>query len=265
MTYFKKLNNSNEGSNYSSLYSSWLNYVKTEKTGYFSVSNGITSYLPLIKSPAINLYLYYCYRADNDKGDSFASIERIADDLGVSKKTINNWNSTLLDLGLILRIDKAYKSTTTQLLPVSDFIMDIANDANIDVTSMQKTLINQLGYKRKTSIAIVLLNSDPQKITYYDLFSRTYTASAKNKEQKQQISRFIALTTSTELIAKGDSWPKSKDEWSYYDQTDNKINLVLLTTKNISNNDILEILKDLQDTNRINNFKTVYPKYVIKK
>lgn len=82
---------------------------------------------------------------------------------------------------------------------------------------------------------------------------------------KQKISRFIALTTSTKLITKEDSWPKSKDDWSYYVPSNNQIDLVLLTTKNISNNNILEILKDLQDTDSIKDFKTVYPEYKAKK
>lgn len=261
MAYFSKLAKQNDANSFNKIYNTWLNYTKKQKTGYFLVSNGIQSYLPLIKSPAINLYIYYSLHANNNNGDSFVSIERIAHDLNVSPKTINNWNALLMDLGLIVRFERAYTSSKTQLLPTSDFIIDTTSDDSLSLKAVQSLLTEQLGYKEKTHIAIVFLKEKSRITNKYELFTRNYgTTDRKGKDIR--IKRSVALVTESSEIDEKKALPDIKYEWSYFDQKDETLDLALLTTiKNISDNDTLELLKDLMDSTKISEFKKAYPKY----
>lgn len=263
MTYFAKLEQQHSSTSLNMLYNTWLNYTKNEKTGYFLVSNGIKDYLPLIKSPAINLYIYYCYHANNKKGDSFVSIDTMAKDLNVSPKTINNWNAILSDLGLICRLNRSYTSSKTQLLPTSNFIIDTTQDNSLDYTATSDILTNELGYKRSIRVTIIFLKEKPQKAITYDLFSRDYEIKDK-KGKSNSINRLIALIYNTSAI-KSQDLPDNKQEWSYCNNpknTDDLLNITLLTTlTKISNKDTLEILKDLNKPNGIIDFKKFYPEY----
>lgn len=262
MTYFGRLEQQHSSTTLNMLYNTWLNYTKNEKTGYFLVSNGIKDYLPLIKSPAINLYIYYCYHANNKKGDSFVSIDTMAKDLNVSSKTINNWNTILSDLGLIRRLNRSYTSSKTQLLPTSNFIIDTTQDNSLDYTTTSGMLTNELGYKRSIRVSIVFLKEKPQKIITYDLFSRDYEIKDK-KGKTSSINRLIALVSKTSAI-ESQHLPDNKQEWSYYNpkNTNDPLSITLVTTvTNIPNKDTLEILKDLSKPNGISDFKEAYSEY----
>lgn len=106
---------------YENNYKYWREHRKSLKQPFFMVPSEILHYLSSINSKAVNLYLYYCYRAGNDTGKSWASVERSADDLGISTKSVNNWNKELEALGLILRLNEGKSSKTTYLLPISDY------------------------------------------------------------------------------------------------------------------------------------------------
>lgn len=261
MSYFSKLARENEVNGFNKIYNIWLSYVKNEKAGYFTISNGISTYLPFIKTPAINLYLYYCLRANNEKGDSFASIERIASDLNVSKKTINNWNSTLINLGLIWRTDRPYSSSNTQLLPTSDFIIDnTSEESNTKV--INSILVDQLGYNKKIKIAILFLKTSPVKYSTYELYTRDYEATVHNDESIK-ITRYVGVTISeNEKINTEKINFSPKADWTYFDPPkgeNTSLNLIT-TNKDISDKDLLGILKDLESKSKIEKFKKVYPR-----
>lgn len=102
-------------------YKLWRKHRKELSEPFFMVPSEIRHYVSSIKSKAISLYLYYCYRANNNSGKSWASVERTAEDLGISTKSVNNWNNELESLGLITRISEGRSSKTTYLLPISDY------------------------------------------------------------------------------------------------------------------------------------------------
>lgn len=105
-------------------YSKWMNYREKHKEGFFMVPNSLfdNKYIQAINNNSISLYLYYGYRSKNKTGESWPSIERIAEDLQVSEKSVNTWNNTLEDIGLIYRNAEGKSSKITYLLPTSDYL-----------------------------------------------------------------------------------------------------------------------------------------------
>lgn len=91
------------------------------------MSEGFKQYLPYISSGALKLYIDYGFRSKNETGDSWPSVKTLASDLGVDERTINNWNSELLNLQLIARGSSSHASQTTYLLPTSDIIIKLSS------------------------------------------------------------------------------------------------------------------------------------------
>lgn len=108
-------------SNNKNSYEIWREYRKNTKENYIMVPTEVKDYLHHIHTQAINLYLYYFFRANNNTGISWPSVDRTAKDLGVSPRSINYWNEELESLGLIARISENKASKLTYLLPISNF------------------------------------------------------------------------------------------------------------------------------------------------
>lgn len=116
-----KVEEYSKAEHYENNYKFWRQYRKNINQPFFMVPSEILEYVSSIRSRAISLYLYYSYRAGNSTGKSWPSVERAAKDLGISSKSVNNWNSELEGLGLIARINEGKSSKTTYLLPISDY------------------------------------------------------------------------------------------------------------------------------------------------
>lgn len=112
--------NKNKENNKSS-YEQWREFRKDIKENYIMVPTELKDYLPHIHTQAINLYLYYFFRARNNTGLSWPSVDRVAKDLDVSSRSINYWNDELEGLGLIARVNENRSSKLTYLLPISNF------------------------------------------------------------------------------------------------------------------------------------------------
>lgn len=255
MPYFKKMEIESESDKLISIYKEWLNFVKTQKNvGYFIISNDIEEYLPFIKSPAINLYLFYAAHAKNSKGFSFYSIDKLAEKLKVTPKTINNWNATLSDLGLIFRSPNPYHSSTTQLLPTTNFLIDPKNN----ITSPEMiidTLTNELGYKPKTKISILFLNENSSILKTFQLYKRVYSI-----EKKGKINRYVAILLEEQAITKKIKKPSSS--WMYYSDQDHDNDLNLITDKNdLTDKDIIDALVDLENKEKIERYKSLFDEY----
>lgn len=106
-------------------YSLWRQIKSKTKPGFFQLYNEFLEYMPSLKGGAISLYLYYGFYSNNEMGDSWHSIERIAKSLNVTERSINNWNKDLIELGLIYRTNLEMKTTKTHLLPLSDYYIKI--------------------------------------------------------------------------------------------------------------------------------------------
>lgn len=108
-------------------YNKWRTLQSENKSNkpFFQLYTDFLKYLPALKSGSVSLYLYYGFHANNSKGDSWHSVETIARNLNVTERSINNWNKSLIDLGLIYRVKGVKKSAKTYLLPLSDYYIEI--------------------------------------------------------------------------------------------------------------------------------------------
>lgn len=122
---FFNLDNPDEGSSkiITDQHAIWKNVELQNIKEYYMLFNGISAYLPYMKS-ATNLYLFYCLAAKNKTGESWYSIDTLADILQVSSRTINTWNDRLRLLHLIKRQQGVRKSAHTFLLPTRDYVVN---------------------------------------------------------------------------------------------------------------------------------------------
>ena len=120
---------------YEQLYSLFVNHGYKQAQIAFARLSDISNYLPLLKSGPLSLYILYVLKANNDRGSSFWSIDALAKKLQTTTKSITNWNTKLIDLGLIRRLKGLGKSTTTVLLPTSPIIINEKNQESIKPVS----------------------------------------------------------------------------------------------------------------------------------
>lgn len=243
------------------LYRTWLIQQRNKKTGYFTMSNNIQEYLPLIKSPALNLYLFYAIHAKNELGYSYYSNERIARELQVSQKTISNWNKTLQDIGLITRKAQANSSSMTYLLPTSDFF--IPNTNKNELAPLLKLIGTNEGYKIITPITLTIVTNVIKNYLYFPYY-KIYT----NKDG-YSITRRITIedTTSLENIDK-DKLPLIESPVSWFDSDHGifktSLNIIWHPEKKENTaKDRQSIIEQLNTVNKINNFKKNYPEVAI--
>lgn len=123
-------------------YQEWRKFRKESQESFFIIPTGLKEYLPYFYTKALNLFLYYCFHAKNETGESWHSIETISKALGVSTRTINKWNTVLEKAGLIYREANNHLSKSTFLLPISNYYV-IKNDITIaEYLKNSKSLID---------------------------------------------------------------------------------------------------------------------------
>lgn len=105
----------------------WREFNKESQKNFAIVPNDIVSYLSEFDNKALSLYLYYCLHARNNTGESWHSTNKCASELGVTVRSINNWNKVLEKMGLIFREPNNQSSTSTFLLPISNYISVFQN------------------------------------------------------------------------------------------------------------------------------------------
>ncbi|MFT8666920.1 MAG: helix-turn-helix domain-containing protein [Liquorilactobacillus ghanensis] len=103
-------------------YSVWKNIEKKNIKQYFMLFNSIEPYLQYLNGGALKLYIVYCLKSKNTTGESWHSLNSLANILNVSEKTVNNWNTTLKNLGLIFRVNGEKSSSYTFLAPTRSYI-----------------------------------------------------------------------------------------------------------------------------------------------
>lgn len=105
-------------------YQSWKMNNKLAKASFTTLDNAIKeAHLSDIDGSALKLYLYFAIHASNDYGESWHSIQRIADFFKAQPRTVNNWIKTLVGRDLIYREQKDSKSHTTYLIPYSNTLL----------------------------------------------------------------------------------------------------------------------------------------------
>lgn len=116
------LSNSNK-KKYGDSYGEWRNYNKDAQNTFHILPSGIKKYLPYFDGKAMNLYLFYCLNSRNETGESWYSTRKCADELGVTVRSVNNWNTILEKIGLIVRASNNHATKSTFLLPLSSYVV----------------------------------------------------------------------------------------------------------------------------------------------
>lgn len=105
----------------------WREFNRESQQNFAIIPSAIVSYLSEFDNKALSLYLYYCLHARNDTGESWHSTSKCASELGVTVRSINNWNNVLERMGLIFRASNNHSSLSTFLLPLSNYISVFQN------------------------------------------------------------------------------------------------------------------------------------------
>lgn len=101
-------------------YSNWKNFNRSKNASFFVIYNSFRDeHLATLDAGPLRLYLYFTSYAKNDTGDSWHSIQRIAEFFNTQTRTIDNWIKVLVDRGLIYRERTDKMSNTTFILPYS--------------------------------------------------------------------------------------------------------------------------------------------------
>ena len=108
--------------------------ISSKKFRFAKVDSNFVDFLPYLKDGAVKLYLYYVVAARSNTGESWHSIDTISSKLGVTERSISNWNNQLEDLGLIYRTSNGKKSKATFILPLTSFAV------KMDVSQIEQML-----------------------------------------------------------------------------------------------------------------------------
>lgn len=106
-------------------YSQWKSHNRNNSEGFTMIYESFKKkdILSKIDGGALKLYLFLSLSAKNKTGESWYSIEALADYFDVQSRTIDKWFKNLIDLNLIFRQRYKGKSHTTYLLPYSNSLI----------------------------------------------------------------------------------------------------------------------------------------------
>lgn len=229
---------------------------------YAIIPNSIKDYLKYISTPALNLYLFYVVSANNETGISYYSVEKLASELNVSKKTIDNWNSLLINLGLIVRDQRYNSSSITYLLPISDSVFLIDKKSEF---AFYKEYFEDENFNLKYSFNILELDNKNEK-TLYEInfyskkFTHTYSGSIKKEPVNIVRNHFLVYKKMISKDQRNFSKFENNFDWILIDEKLNillKKDLLSKDEKNMLGN--LEILLFQLDTDiKVEAFKEKY-------
>lgn len=97
------------------------NKKDTSVEPFIILNNNLEKFLPYLSTGSIRLYLFYCFKANNATSESWYSVDKIAKELHVTSRSVDNWNAELTTLNLIYRGSANHSSTSTIILPLSNF------------------------------------------------------------------------------------------------------------------------------------------------
>ncbi|MGC8231133.1 helix-turn-helix domain-containing protein [Pseudobacillus badius] len=85
-------------------HSQWRDEQFLEKAGFFPVFSEFKEYLPKLSGGAVSLFLYLGLNSNNQTGECYHDIERIAEYFGKSPRTISSWFKELEEQKIIERL-----------------------------------------------------------------------------------------------------------------------------------------------------------------
>lgn len=165
-------------------YKQWREFNKGVGDNFYILPSGIKEYLPYFDGKAMNLYLYYCLHSSNTTGESWHSTKKCAEELRVTERSINNWNKILENIGLVVRTKNNKKSTSTFLLPISNYVVGNYEDNAID-------------YLKKYKASQQLKDIDGKLVSVYNLFQFRKNKDTNNYDDPYNVLCFIFERTHT--------------------------------------------------------------------
>lgn len=82
---------------------SWREELFHKKEGFFPIFYDFKNQLPHLSGGAVSLFIYLGIHSNNKTGESYHSLERIAEFFGKSSRTISTYFKELEEKGLIER------------------------------------------------------------------------------------------------------------------------------------------------------------------
>lgn len=241
--FLKKIsNNENTISKYDSfkkIYSSFIHDGYEKKQVSFSRLGDIEKYLPYFQGKALNLYVFYLSKAKNETGESFWSIQSIADQLKAAPKSVSNWNKNLIDLGLIYRSNTTSDSSTkTYLLPTQSFIIPI--DSN-EKQSEYRIYLKNTDYQHNDSYSIEI---EKDRYINYEIYLKKVALDSLSDSKSSDLNKYIILMhESTESISKTENTILISNEDVKEEKANH--NLQMLKDKNILTKEKISLLIQL--------------------
>lgn len=130
-------------------YQSWKSYNKMGKVPFTTLYNSFKeTHLKDIDGGPLKLYLYFCIHASNAHGESWHSIQKIANFFGTQTRTVDNWIKALVERDLIYREQKGNKSHTTYLIPYNNTL--IQHTSSVKREEDNQSLLDEILSKIKS-------------------------------------------------------------------------------------------------------------------
>jgi hypothetical protein len=85
-------------------HTNWRDENFINKKGFFPVFHDFNEYLPKISGGAVSLFLYIGLHSNNQTGECYHDLDRIAQHFDRSTRTISTWFKELEEIGLVERI-----------------------------------------------------------------------------------------------------------------------------------------------------------------
>lgn len=250
-------------------YQHWREFQQENDSNFLILNDSFKQYLPILKTGALNLYLFYSFHSKNKTGENWYSLDTLAKELNTSKRSIINWNEELQNVGLIYRQDEGKASKTTFLMPTSNFFLDLRGKTNFE--DYQKIYNEQIDGNLVSSYHIFQWRKnktngkfDVPHNTLVAIFERSYEKDGYSFSIRKYVLFYNDLISKTTI-----NKAKLSDNIYLFDsplalknESINVKGIAISTQYNFKNNptDILDILNELRD-NEIqltkNNFKTV--------
>lgn len=100
-------------------HTSWKKKTKKENQPFFMIYKSFQNeHLADISGGALKLYVYLGFQSNNFTGESWHSVETIADFFGNDPRTVQKWFKELEERHLVQRVQRGYKwISNTFLLP----------------------------------------------------------------------------------------------------------------------------------------------------
>lgn len=128
-------------------YSNWRKTNSDSNTAFIPLFKGFRqTHLATLEPGALRLYLFFAFAADNNYGNSWYSIEKIAEFFNAQTRTVNNWIKVLVEKNLIIREQKSKRSFTTYLVPYSNTIIkhQIRREIRVDKQDLLDFLLKKV-------------------------------------------------------------------------------------------------------------------------